>query len=224
MPLVTALTGTWTWDGTTTVFSTDTSGVVVDDYIKMDDESPAFKVTAVVANTSVTIDNPEALTIPTGTGASKTDEPIRDEILAAADVQMVPEPEVVTQPDDPPVTIPVALAGTWTWDGTTGLVVSGVGSVTDAVVGDHIHLTGDTTKCWKISDISGLNVTIENPNNLAIPSGTGATKCLVRRTKDKHSSATVHVGKTYELTYQYINADTNVKDWAAMSGVDEGVV
>lgn len=224
MPLVTVLSGTCTWDGTTTVLMTDTSGVVVGDYIRMDDESFAFKITAVVVNTSVTIDNPGALTIPTGTGASKTDEPIRDEILAAGDVQMVPEAEVVTQPDDEPVTIPIALAGTWTWDGTTGLVVSGVGSVTDAVAGDHIHLTGDTTKCWKISDISGLNVTIENPNSLVIPSGTGATKCPVRVSKEKHSSATVHVGKTYELTYQYINADTDVKDWAAMSGIDEEVV
>jgi hypothetical protein len=73
-----ALDGAWTWDGTETVLSDDTSGVAVDDYIKMPETkeqkkvgylNPIFLVTAVAANVSVTISNPNCLDIPSGTGA-----------------------------------------------------------------------------------------------------------------------------------------------------------
>lgn len=102
MPLVTTLAGTWTWNGTTTVASTDTSGVVVGDWIKRDDFSPIFKITAIAVNVSVTIENPQNLTIPSGTGAKKTQEPIANAIMAAADrVRTVFSTEPVTEPSAP---------------------------------------------------------------------------------------------------------------------------
>jgi hypothetical protein len=66
-----ALAGTWTWNGTTTVLATNTSGVVAGDFIRLD-TSPTlfFQIQTIVANTSVTILNPGAATIPTGAGGS----------------------------------------------------------------------------------------------------------------------------------------------------------
>lgn len=68
------LDGAWTWDGTTTVLSTDTSGVSVGDWIRLEpkryDVCPIpFKVTAINANVDVTIENPYFLKIESGTGA-----------------------------------------------------------------------------------------------------------------------------------------------------------
>ena len=66
-----ALSGTWTWDGTTTVLATDTSEVAVGNWISLDSDAQSFKITAIVANTSVSIENPRSLTIPSGaTGSS----------------------------------------------------------------------------------------------------------------------------------------------------------
>ena len=65
----TALAATYTWDGTTTVLSGDTSEVSVDDRIMLDSDDQWFKVTAVTTNVSVTIDA-GGLTIPTGATAS----------------------------------------------------------------------------------------------------------------------------------------------------------
>ena len=66
-----ALAGTWTWNGTTTVLATNTSGVVAGDFIRLD-ASPTlfFQIQTIVPNTSVTILNPGAATIPTGAGGS----------------------------------------------------------------------------------------------------------------------------------------------------------
>lgn len=67
----TALLGTWTWNGTTTVLATDTSQVVSGDFICLD-SSPTlfFQISGIVPNTSVTILNPGAAAIPTGAGGS----------------------------------------------------------------------------------------------------------------------------------------------------------
>jgi len=69
-----SLSGTWTWGGTLTVLSTDTSGVVAGDWIRLPVIKGAvtyglFKIVTVNANTSVVIQNPSDLTIPSGTGA-----------------------------------------------------------------------------------------------------------------------------------------------------------
>ena len=66
-----ALSGTWTWNNTTTVLTTNTTGVTAGTFIRKD-SSPLlfFEVSVVVPNTSVTILNPGAATIPTGAGAS----------------------------------------------------------------------------------------------------------------------------------------------------------
>lgn len=65
-----ALAVNYTWNGTTTVTMSDTSDVAAGDWIRLDSDGQFFEVQSVVPNTSVTIANPGALTIPTGTGAS----------------------------------------------------------------------------------------------------------------------------------------------------------
>ena len=71
-----ALTGTWTWAGTTTILSTDTSGVSPGDYIRLDSAPTSFfQISGITPNVSVTILNPGSLTIPSGaTGSSKATE------------------------------------------------------------------------------------------------------------------------------------------------------
>lgn len=75
------LAGTWTWQGTTTVLSTDTSGVIVGEWIRAPQLSsgasgPWFKVTAINANVDVTIENPDELTIPTGVTGAQAASPV----------------------------------------------------------------------------------------------------------------------------------------------------
>jgi hypothetical protein len=65
-----ALVQTYTWDGTTTVLSSNTSEVVAGDWIKLDSDAQYFEVASVNAGVSVTILNPGGLTIPTGATAS----------------------------------------------------------------------------------------------------------------------------------------------------------
>ena len=65
-----ALAQTYTWAGTTTVTSGNTSEVVVGDWIKLDADGQYFEVSVVTPNVSVTILNPGGLTIPTGATAS----------------------------------------------------------------------------------------------------------------------------------------------------------
>jgi hypothetical protein len=70
----TALGGTYTWQGTTTVLCNDTSDVVTGDFIRLTADGQLFEVASKVANTSVTILNPGGLTIPTaaaGVNSSK---------------------------------------------------------------------------------------------------------------------------------------------------------
>lgn len=62
----TALGGTYEWNGTTTVLTDDTSDVVIGDFIKHLATGACFEITGINPSTSVTISNPGALTIPTG--------------------------------------------------------------------------------------------------------------------------------------------------------------
>jgi hypothetical protein len=57
-----------TWNGTTTVTTANTAGIVVGDFIGLNG-SPFYQVSALVVNTSFTILNPYNPTIPTGSGA-----------------------------------------------------------------------------------------------------------------------------------------------------------
>ena len=59
-----------TWDGTTTVVCSDTTGVVVGKYLRLDSDGQVFEIDSFVVNTSITILNPAGLTIPSGTGAT----------------------------------------------------------------------------------------------------------------------------------------------------------
>ena len=70
---ITTPAGTWTWDGTTTVLSNDTSGVAVNDMIRRNSDSGMFRIVSIVANVSVLIGNPDALVIPTGAGIERQD-------------------------------------------------------------------------------------------------------------------------------------------------------
>ena len=69
---LTALAATYTWNGTTTVTTGDTSEVEEGDWIALDSDGTLFEVGTVAVNTSVTLLNPEGLPIPTGaTDSSK---------------------------------------------------------------------------------------------------------------------------------------------------------
>lgn len=73
--VVIALAATYTWNGTTTVTVTgSTSDVAAGDWIRLDSDGQFFEVQSVVPDTSVTIANPGAATIPTGAGASSKAE------------------------------------------------------------------------------------------------------------------------------------------------------
>lgn len=61
----------YTWNNSTTVTMSDTSEVVVGDYIGYLN-APFFEISAIVPNTSVTILNPASRTIPTGSGANNS--------------------------------------------------------------------------------------------------------------------------------------------------------
>lgn len=64
-----ALSATYTWDGTNTVLTTDTSEVVAGDSIRLDSDGQFFVVLDVVANTSVLVGD-GGLVVPTGATVS----------------------------------------------------------------------------------------------------------------------------------------------------------
>jgi hypothetical protein len=63
------LVATYTWNGTTTVTTSDTSEVDVGDYVGLT-EAPLFEIASIVPGTSITISNPSNRTIPTGSSAT----------------------------------------------------------------------------------------------------------------------------------------------------------
>jgi len=84
------LSGSWSWGGTTTVLSNDTSGVVAGQWVRLPKaangkDNPLFKVTFVAAGVSVTIENPKNKTIPVGLGIQAgTPEDLADKIVRFA--------------------------------------------------------------------------------------------------------------------------------------------
>jgi hypothetical protein len=72
-----ALSATYTWDGTTTVASSDTSETEVGEWIRLDSDNQWFKVVTVNTDVSVIIENPDALTIPTGATQSSKGGDVR---------------------------------------------------------------------------------------------------------------------------------------------------
>lgn len=73
-----AVTAVFTWNGTATVTSGDTSEVAVGDWIRLDSDDQWFKITALVTNVSVTIANPLGLVIPTGATARSVTKSVAD--------------------------------------------------------------------------------------------------------------------------------------------------
>lgn len=57
------------WNGTTTITTGDTSEVAVGDFIGLRSDNQVFEITGITPNVDITITNPGALTIPTGSGA-----------------------------------------------------------------------------------------------------------------------------------------------------------
>lgn len=68
-PRIRAQPGTWTWQGSSIVLATDTSGLAngVNDRIRLDSDGQFFPIQSIDPNVSVTLE-PTALTIPIGTG------------------------------------------------------------------------------------------------------------------------------------------------------------
>lgn len=68
------LVANYTWNGTTTVTSPDTSAVAVNDWIWLttSNANALFRITAINPNVSVTIDNTDGFTIPSGSGGNTT--------------------------------------------------------------------------------------------------------------------------------------------------------
>lgn len=70
------VTADFTWNGSTTITTGDTSEVLVDEWIGFLSDTPTelaaqlFRITAITPNVDITIDNPDGLAIPTGSGAS----------------------------------------------------------------------------------------------------------------------------------------------------------
>lgn len=66
-----ALSGSWEWDGTTTVTSTNTSEVAVDTFIRLDSDGTWYQITSVTADTEVEVDDVYGVgSYPTGTSQS----------------------------------------------------------------------------------------------------------------------------------------------------------
>ena len=66
----TAITAVYTWNGTLTITTADTSEVVVGDWIRLDEDGQYFEIDSIILNTSVTVLNPENLVIPSGVTTS----------------------------------------------------------------------------------------------------------------------------------------------------------
>lgn len=67
----TDLSATYTWNGTTTITSADTSEVSVGDFIGLKSDNQLFEIASIVPNVSITILNPGSLSIPTGSTTSR---------------------------------------------------------------------------------------------------------------------------------------------------------
>jgi hypothetical protein len=65
------LSATYTWNGTTTITTADTSEVSEGMYIALKSDAQLFRIVSIVPSTSVTIENPESLTIPSGATTSE---------------------------------------------------------------------------------------------------------------------------------------------------------
>lgn len=67
--------GAWTWDGTTTVLATNTTGIsatqdAAGNFVRLNADGQFFRVTAIDPGVSVTIDNTGGRDIPSGAGGS----------------------------------------------------------------------------------------------------------------------------------------------------------
>ena len=63
---VSSLGAVLTWDGTTTVLASSTTGIVLGSWIRLDSDGQWFEVESIIAGVSVEILNPSERTIPTG--------------------------------------------------------------------------------------------------------------------------------------------------------------
>jgi len=65
--------GDWFWDGSTVLSATNTSGISVGDWVRIpNDPQHFFRILGVLINTTISIDNPYGLVIPTGKKADSS--------------------------------------------------------------------------------------------------------------------------------------------------------
>ncbi len=87
-PVVTVVGATLTWDGTLTVTTPDTSELGPGVWIRLDADSQWFQITSLVTDTSVTLLNPFALSIPSGaTQSSKNTNPVTSKVTNSVGVE-----------------------------------------------------------------------------------------------------------------------------------------
>jgi len=132
----TELSAIYTWDGTTTVTSADTSEVAVDDWIKLDSDGQWFQIQSIVTDTSVTILNPGSDTIPSGATQSSKATDILTEGFSAGDAAVGGETRL--QVDHYPIKadLPINLATS-----VQGNLVEGVDYTINTASGDIVLTT-----------------------------------------------------------------------------------
>ena len=159
----TVLDATYTWNGTTTVTSSDTSEVVAGDWIRLVSDGQWFEITSIVPNTSVTILNPGSDTIPSGATASAKATDILTDGFSPTDEAVGGETTLFLDnfpvKDTLPVNLATSVAGNLT-EGTDFTVnpASGQIQVTtplvagEQVVGASTYFTGLLAYAQKVID------------------------------------------------------------------------
>jgi uncharacterized phage protein gp47/JayE len=163
----TPLVATYTWPGgsgaTAVVTTSDTSEVVVDDWIKLDSDGRWYQISVIVPNTSVTILNPGSETMPSGSTPSSKATDIVTEGLSAGDAALGGETRLyldyIAIKDALPINIATSARGNltkdveYTLDPTSGLVVFDPALVLDEqVVAGYTRYTGLLAFAQKVVD------------------------------------------------------------------------
>lgn len=170
----TVLAATYTWGGTTTITSGDTSEVAVGDFIRLDSDGQWFEISAITPNVDVTILNPGSLTIPSGATASSIDTGAdrMTQGLAGPPVDTAVGGEVTLFLDNKPVKSAIAISivssirgvlvesTDFTLNPASGQVQFSPALVTsEAIFAEYTHFTGLIALGQKIVDGDPLDRT-----------------------------------------------------------------
>jgi uncharacterized phage protein gp47/JayE len=172
-----------TWNGTTTITTPDTSEVVAGDWIRLDADGQWFEITSLVPNTSITILNPGADTIPTGATSSSIALDIVTEGLSPTDEAVGGETRLFLDNIAIKDVLPVRLASDvngnltagvdYTLDPTRGQVIFTMPLVAgEKIVAGYIRYTGLIEFAQRVID--------GDPNDRQTYPGYRAAGCMVR--------------------------------------------